>query len=176
MAMERGSGNGGDEARSDTAAALRGVVRGQAELLWTPEFAAEQAAGYRQTLDAYRRHSREYLAAGDFQQAAEKAWGAYAQSVKSIAADYGVKLAHHAHLLRAAGRLAELAGQAEPAEPADERVIRAGLSSARSLHEHFYENDLSAGDVAYSIEEVAAAIDLMQRRFGLGGNGGAAAV
>ena len=172
MAAERGNGNGGEAARPDAAAALRGVVRGQAELLWTPEFAAEQAAGYRQTLDAYRRHSREYLAAGDYQQAAEKAWGAYAQSVKSIAADYGVKLAHHAHLLRTAGRLAELAGQAEPA---DERVIRAGLSSARSLHEHFYENDLSAGDVAYSIEEVAAAIDLMQQRFGLAGGNGAAA-
>ena len=174
MAAERGNGNGGGAAaRPDLAAALRGVVRGQDELLWTPEFAAEQAAGYRQTLDAYRRHSREYLAAGDYQQAAEKAWGAYAQSVKSIGADYGVKLAHHAHIIRAGGALATLSAQDDPAATA---LLDAGLNSARSLHQHFYENDLPGPIVIRSSARVLEAIDLMQQRFGMGGgNGGGAA-
>ena len=173
MAMERGNGNaGGAAARPDLAAALRGVVRGQAELLWTPEWAAREAAGYRQTLEAYRRHSREYLAAGDYQQAAEKAWGAYAQSVKSIGADYGVKLAHHAHLIRAAGRLATLSAQ-DDSESGEVLVV--GLEAARSLHQHFYENDLEPEIVTRSANHVASAIDLMQQRFGLGGNGGGAA-
>ena len=172
MAAERGNGNGGEAARPDAAAALRGVVRGQAELLWTPEFAAEQAAGYRQTLDAYRRHSREYLAAGDYQQAAEKAWGAYAQSVKAIAADYGVKLAHHAHIIRAGSQLSILARQDSPESG---EVLLIGLGSARSLHQHFYENDLVPEVVIGEANHVLEAIDLMQRRFGLaGGNGGAA--
>ena len=173
MAMERSNGNGGAAARPDLAAVLRGVVREQAELLWTPEFAAEQAAGYRQTLDAYRRHSREYLAAGDYQQAAEKAWGAYSQSVKSIAADYGVKLAHHAHIIRAGSALATLAAQDDPAAGDS---LDAGLGLARSLHQHFYENDLPGPTVIRSAARVLEAIDLMQQRFGLpGGNGGGAA-
>ena len=172
MAMEPGNGNdsGKGATRPDLAAALRAVVRGQSELLWTPEFAAEQAAGYRQTLGDYRRHSLEYLAAGDYQQAAEKAWGAYAQSVKSIAADYGVKLAHHAHIIRAAGRLALLVGQ-EDAESS--QVLVVGLEAARSLHQHFYENDLEPEIVTLSANHVASAIDLMQQRFGQAGNGAA---
>ena len=45
--------------------------------------AAELAETYRDGLNQYREHSLRYLAAGDYRQAAEKSWGAYAQSVNS---------------------------------------------------------------------------------------------
>ena len=155
----------------DATAVIRDILQGRDYLALPPESAAEQAAGYRQTLGDYRRHSLEYLTAGDYQQAAEKAWGGYAESVKSIGADYGVKLAHHAYIIRVGSRLATLAGQAAAA---DEPVLRLGLSLARGLHQHFYENDLQPEDVIFSVHQVAAAVGLMQQRFGLDGGNGAA--
>jgi uroporphyrinogen-III synthase len=88
--------------------------------------------------------------------------------VKSIAADYGMRLAHHALIIRVTGSLATLAAQDDPDA---EAVLSIGLDSARSLHQHFYENDLPPGQVRYSAARVAEAIDLMQQRFGAAGNG-----
>ena len=68
-----------------------------------------------------------------------------------------------------AGRLSSLAAQDDPAAGA---LLHQGLGLARSLHQHFYEDDLPADDVIYSAGVVAEAIDVMQQRFGLDGGGG----
>jgi len=146
----------------DVGEALRSALQGRGDTNFSEGDPAEFAATYREGMDAYRQHGVEFLASGDYRQAAEKSWGAFAQSVKAVAADYGVRLAHHGVIIRASGALAELA--AEDA-PDDGDLLRQGLAYARSLHQHFYENDLLDDDVIHSSGVVAASIDLMQQRF-----------
>ncbi len=155
-------GNGG----ADAAAAIRSSLRGRSDTEISPEDIPAAAANYRNSMNYYRRHGQECLAAGDYRQAAEKAWGAYASSVKSIAAGYGMRISFHGSIISVGSALASLAGQDNPGNGA---VLNDGLGLARSLHQHFYENDLPAEQVIFSAERVAAAIDLMQRRFAVGG-------
>lgn len=157
--------NGG----TDLATVIRAALPPRADLRLTPGDGTELAARYRVTLRNYREHSVAYLESGDYQQAAEKAWGSYAESVKSIAADCGFRLSHHGHIVRAAAALSALADLDEPSEGT---ILREGLGLARSLHQHFYENDLDPEDVRFSSQRVSAAIDLMQRRFSASTNGG----
>ncbi len=149
----------------DIAAAIRAAIRRQFDTDMPPAQAAAFAENYRNSMNFYRRHGQEYLAAGDYRQAAEKSWGAFASSVKSIAADYGMKITFHGSIINVAGRLATLAAQDD--QDAGE-VISSGLGLARSLHQHFYENDLPPGQVIFSAGKVAVAIDLMQQRFASG--------
>ena len=159
-----GNQNGGAE----LAAVIRAALSPRTGLELTPEDGADLASGYRNSLSAYRRHSTQYLAAGDYQQAAEKSWGAFALSVKAIAADYGSRLSHHGHIVRVGNRLSTVAGQTDESAAL---ILLRGLNSAISLHQHFYENNLEAEGVALSSDEVAAAIDLMQQRFAANGGG-----
>lgn len=153
----------------DVAAAIRASFRVPSDSEIELGDAPALARTYRSMMDDYRQHGRQYLAAGDYRQAAEKSWGAFAESTKAIAADYGMKISFHGTIISVASRLATLAAQDAP--DAGE-ALRHGLSSARSLHQHFYENDLEPEDVIFSAERVAAAIDLMQHRFSAGANGG----
>ena len=173
MAMERGSGesSGKNKAEMDTAAAIRAAMRGRSDAELRPEDTARVAASYRRNLDYYRQHGRECLAAGDYRQAAEKLWGAYAQSVKSVAADYGVRISFHGSIVSVGHALAILAAQDDSAAGDS---LDSGLDAGRSLHQHFYENDLPDLAVIQRSHRVAAAIDAMQQRFGLDGGNGAA--
>jgi len=123
---------------------------------------------YRNGMNHYRRRGREFLAEGDYRQAAEKSWGAFAQSVKAIAADYGMRISFHGSIISVASRLSTLANRDDPNAGA---ILRAGLNSARSLHQHSYENDLEPDVIMLSAGDVNAAIDLMQHRFSAGANG-----
>ena len=149
---------------------MRRVVQGRAEYELPPSEAAELAASYRRSLAEERRHCLEYLESGDYQQAAKKAWYAYAASVLAIGADYGVKLSYD-HLSRAGGGLATLVCHSNPD---DEYTLSSGLHSARSLYQHIYDNALDPRTVEFSIGRTLAAIDAMQQRFGLDGGNGAA--
>ena len=171
MAMEQGNG-GGKGARADPAAAIRAAFRMPSDSEIAPGDAPGTAETYRRLMDDYREHGSRYLADGDYRQAAEKNWGAFAESVKSIAADYGMKISAHGTIVSVASRLSNLAAQDDPEAGA---LLRQGLGLARSLHQHFYEDDLPAEDVIYSAGVVAAAIDLMQQRFAMndGSNGAA---
>ena len=153
---------------ADVAAAIRAAFRVPSDSEIVPGDAPALARTYRSMMDEYRQHGRQYLASGDYRQAAEKSWGAFAESVKSIAADYGMKISFHGTIISVAGRLATLADQEDP--DAGE-ALNQGLGLARSLHQHFYENDLPSEQVIFSAERVAAAIDLMQQRFASGANG-----
>ena len=167
MAANGGNHHGNNP---DTAAAIRAAMRGRSDAELRPEDTARIAASYRSNMDYYRQHGRECLAAGDYRQAAEKMWGAYAQSVKSVAADYGVRISFHGSIISVGHALATLAAQDDSAAGDS---LDAGLDAGRSLHQHFYENDLPDQAVIQRAHRVAAAIDAMQQRFGLGNNGAA---
>ena len=171
MAMEQGNG-GGKGARADTAAAIRAAFRMPSDVEIPPGNAPDQAKTYRRIMDDYREHGRRYLVEEDYRQADEKTWGAFAESVKSIAADYGMKITSHGAIVSVAGRLSSLAAQDDAAAGA---LLHQGLGLARSLHQHFYEDDLPSESVIYSAGVVAEAIDLMQQRFAMndGSNGAA---
>ena len=127
----------------------------------SPEIIAKSAV-YRRSLAHYRQHAQDSLAEGDYLQAAAKTWGAYTQTLKIIAADRGLPLSHHASIIAVARRLAELV---RPADPDAARTLRYGMSTARSLHQHFYENDLPDAEVADATADVMATIDLLQHLF-----------
>ena len=164
--MDQENPNG---ASVDVAAVIRASFRVPSDSEIAPGDAPALARTYRTIMDEYRQHGRYYLTAGDYRQAAEKSWGAFAESIKSIAADYGMKISFHGTIVGVAGRLATLAAQDAPDVG---EALRHGLNSARSLHQHFYENDLEPEDVIFSAGRVAAAIDLMQQRFSSSSDGG----
>ena len=137
-------------------AGLRGIRR---DFSLTPNEAADKGAAYQGNLAHYQGLVEKCLADGDYRQAAEKSWGSYAQTIKVIAAAHGMNVATHRSLLRVAYELNTLAGSADPAIAAQ---LIAGYTAARSLHQHFYENDLPDGEVTNEVENVLNAIDLLQ--------------
>ena len=122
----------------------------------------QQAGVYRGNLAHYRSHVQKSLDEDDYRQAAEKSWGAYAQTIKAVAADHGLRVTHHASIVGAADQIALLVGSVDPAVG---DALRHGLSTARSLHQHWYENDLSDVTVTTDTHEVMAAIDLLHQLF-----------
>ena len=143
--------------------AIRAGLRGnRRDVALSPGDAADKGAAYRGNLAHYRELAQKCLADGDYRQAAEKSWGAYAQTIKVIAAARGMNVDTHRSLLRVASELNALAGSADPAIAAR---LRMGFHTARSLHQHFYENDMPDREVAQSAADVLDAIDLLQARF-----------
>ena len=98
---------------------------------------------YQQASQRFLAQAKEELAAGDLQQASEKGWGAAAQMLKAIAEQRSWEHGKHRHLSRAASRLR--------AETGDRDVYRF-FSVANDLHGNFYENEMSAEDIAESSE------------------------
>ena len=128
----------------------------------TPEEAAAHAAIYRANLFHYRQHVQRSLAEGDYRRAAEKAWGAFTQTVEVIAADHQCKLASHIGIMRVAGQLASLVGTSDPAA---EQNLNQAAHTAHSLHLHFYENELPDTMVIQGATTVVEALDLLQQWF-----------
>ena len=141
-------------------AAIRTGLRGnRRNFSLTPSEAADKSVAYQGNLDHYQGLVEKCLADGDYRQAAEKSWGAYAQTIKVIAAAHSMNVDNHRSLLRVASELNTLAGSADPAIAARMDV---GYTSARSLHQHFYENDLPDREVIKQVGYVRDAIDLLQ--------------
>ena len=161
--------HGGQNNSADVESVIRAARNMRVDAEVPEDEAAEFSAKYRGILEHYRQHSRECLDSGDYLQGAEKAWGAYAASIKAIAADYGMRISFHGSIISVASRLAALANRDDPTAGA---VLRAGLHSARSLHQHSYENDLETDVINLAADDVDAAIDLMQQRFAASANGG----
>ena len=143
---------------------LRGIRPGSYTL--PPAEAAQKEADYRNNLAHYRSVAQRCLAEGDFRQAAEKSWGAYTQTIKAACAGYGVNLETHRNLVRVAQEFTALAAANPNVAGQDaETRLSTGFAYARSLHQHFYENDLSDAEVEREAQDVMAAIDLLQRLF-----------
>ena len=90
------------------------------------------------------------LRTGDHLQASEKAWGAVAHYVKSVAADRGWPNETHRDVNRNARKLIVLTDEPEL------NTVR--LGAINSLHQNFYEDWFDRGTV---IENVAAADALL---------------
>ena len=97
--------------------------------------------------------ARQELAAGGLPQASEYGWGATTQILKAIAEQRGWEHHRHRHYLRIASRLR--------AETGDGDILRL-FAAARVLHENFYENDMSADDVADGLDDVEALLDKLK--------------
>ena len=131
---------------------------------------AGEAAGLTNTylgnLDHYRQHVQKSLADGDYRQAAEKSWGAYAQAIKKIGAEHGLHVTSHRSILQVSGQLTSLVNRHDAETAA---ALTTGLVVACAMHTHFYENDLPASAVVASAEIVANAINLLQVLFPVNG-------
>ncbi len=144
------------------AAIHAGLREGRRQVGLSPTEAEDKTATYRGNLYHYRQHVQTSLDAGDYLQAAEKSWGSYAQTIKAIGADHLLSITHHASIIGVAGQLADLANQSDQQNGV---ALADGLHIARSLHTHFYENDLPDSTVVTAAGRVATAIDLMQELF-----------
>ena len=145
------------------AAAIRaGLREGRLPVNLSPAEAQMRAATYRGNLAHYRQHVQTSLDAGDYLQMAEKSWGAYAQTIKAISADHLLRIRHHGSVVGVADGLAMLVNASDAVAG---HTLSTGLAFARSLHQHWYENDLSDAMVIANSDDVMAAIDLMQALF-----------
>ncbi len=86
----------------------------------------------------------------DLRQASEKAWGAAAQMLKSIAERRGWEHKGHRFIRRVASRLANETGDVE---------IRRLYRVASDLHTNFYEDLDTAEDVTSGLEDVQRFLD-----------------
>ena len=156
-----GAANGG-AARQEVVDAIRGALPNRGEIELPAERAADLSVVYRANLAHYREHIRQSLAADDYRQAAEKSWGAFAQAVKTAAADHGLHIPSHRGILQVSQRLATLAAQSNPDDAA---TLTGGLAFARSLHSHFYENDLADETVTAFADGVNQAVAVIEKLF-----------
>jgi hypothetical protein len=143
--------------------AIRAGLRGSRQNYnLTAVEAQEKSSTYRDSLTHYRSVAQRCLNEGDYLQAAEKSWGAYAQAVKAAGAGYGIHVNTHRSVLRVAEEFTALAATVNAA---DAGQLRIGYLSARSLHQHFYESDLGDAEVEQGVADVMDAIDLLQTLF-----------
>ena len=126
--------------------------------LTEPE-SATRTDTYRRSLANYREHVLASIAAGDYLPIAEKSGGAYAQTIKIIGAERRLGISHHGAIIGVANELADLT------DATTRDALDNGLSTARSMHQHFYEDDLSDTAVIRNANRVADVIDLMMRLF-----------
>ena len=124
--------------------------------------AQEKGAIYRGNLSHYRNVAQQCLNEGDYLQAAEKSWGAYAQAVKAAGAVHGMHVNTHRSVLRVAEEFTALTATVNSGDAAR---LRVGYLSARSLHQHFYENDMGDTEVEKGVADVMDAVDLLQSLF-----------
>ena len=111
-----------------------------------------------QTAERFLRHAEEQFEAGDLPQASEKAWGAVAHYLKSVAKFRRWRNTSHSDLSDVAIDLAH-----ETEDPA-----RIGMlyRSVGALHTNFYEDWFSDPMVAGGIDDARELIDRLERRAG----------
>lgn len=122
--------------------------------------ASVEAAKHRDSSRVLLVNAQVELDRGDLLQASEKAWGALAHYVKSVAEERGWENDHHADIMRIAQALAAVAD-------APQRQ-RERLGTARVLHVNFYEDELlpeSVQDGINSVAKLLAALKAAEPRF-----------
>ncbi len=122
----------------------------------------QKNATHESNLAHYRIVANECLNERDYLQAAEKSWGAYAQTIKGISAAHGISVSTHSNLVSVAQQLNALAASADVPAGAQ---LRHEIHLANSRHQHFYENHLLDDDVERSVSEVMDAIELLPTLF-----------
>ena len=112
-------------------------------------------AGYRQQSREFLAKSREYLAAGDLHQAAEKGWGAAAWMAKAVADAQGWQYSKHDQFFSVMRQARALSG--------DARLRNLG-NTANTLHGYFYTRKrfLDSDEIAEGLDDVELLLDVMQ--------------
>ena len=134
--------------------------------------AERHQATYLDNLAHYRLVASDCVASGDHRQAAEKSWGAFAQAIKAVSAARGVLVTSHTDVLGVALKLAALVREGDRTAGAS---LLNGCMTARSLHQHFYENDLAADEIPVLVRKVMRAVDLLEGSVLTNGQSGAEA-
>ena len=101
------------------------------------------------------QHAEERLQAGDLIQASEKGWGAAAHYLKAVAKQRGWRNESHRDFFTIENRLAR-----ETNNPDRLRLL---FTSARSLHQNFYEPLFSTDEVKVGIEAAKEFVDMLER-------------
>ena len=111
-----------------------------------------------QTAERFLRHAEEQFEGGDMPQASEKAWGAVAHYLKSVAKFRGWRNSSHSDLSAINDDLSY--------ETSDPRMVRFLYRSVSQLHQNFYEDWLTDQSVSDGIEDARELIDRLERRTG----------
>ena len=104
--------------------------------------------------DRFLEHAGEEFEKGDMLQASEKAWGALAHYVKSVAKARGWPDGSHWDIANNARKLLDLTP--------DPEGNRTKLALINMLHVNFYEEDLDPEDVELGIRHAHVLIDAMR--------------
>lgn len=105
--------------------------------------------------EQFLAHAAEEHSRGDYLQAAEKAWGAFAHCAHSIAIKKGWKVGTHRLLRDNAIRLIDL----DPEHAHDRRLL---LSAVESLHTNFYKELMTADEVSHGIANARVLVEAMR--------------
>ena len=115
-----------------------------------------EVANHTETSERFLRHAGEQYERGDLPQASEKAWGAVAHYVKSVAKQRGWSNRSHSDLSDIVVDLAQ-----ETDNPG--RILNL-YRSVGALHTNFYENWLSDSMVGGGIEDAEELISRLEKR------------
>lgn len=105
--------------------------------------------------EQFLAHAEDEYDRGDCLQAAEKAWGAFAHCMNSIAIDKGWKVGTHRRLRDNAKRLIDR----DPEHAESRRLL---LSAVESLHINFYREFMTADDVRHGIDNARTLIEAVR--------------
>ena len=106
--------------------------------------------------EKYLRHAEDQYEMGDLPQASEKAWGAVAHYLKSVAKQRGWRNSSHSDLSDIATDLAY-----ETKDPERVHILYAAMNG---LHANFYEDWLSDQVVGQSIDGARELLSLLESR------------
>lgn len=115
-----------------------------------------QIVNHVETSERFLRHAGEQYEKGDLPQASEKAWGAVAHYVKSVAKQRGWSNRSHSDLSDIVVDLAQ-----ETDDPS--RILNL-YRSVGALHTNFYENWLSDSMVGGGLEDASELISRLENR------------
>ena len=101
-------------------------------------------------------HAEEEHRRGDYLQAAEKAWGAFAHCVASIANEKGWEVGSHRQLKENANRLLDK----DPEHAGHRRLL---LAAVESLHTNFYREFLTEAEVGDGIANARELIEALRQ-------------
>ena len=112
-------------------------------------------ADYRQQSRVFLTKSLEYLADGDWHQAADKGWGAAAWMAKAVAEAQGWQYKRHDEFFAMMNRAQQLSGDAR---------LRRLRDAANTLHGYFYTRKmlLNPDDIREGLDDMDLLLDIMQ--------------
>ena len=110
---------------------------------------------HQEICEQFLAHAEDEYDRGDRLQAAEKAWGAFAHCVNSIAIKEGWKVGTHRLLRDNAIRLIDR----DPEHAEQRRLL---LSAVESLHVNFYKELMTEDEVRHGIDDARALIEAIR--------------